>query len=183
MKYCRDTSTRGWILKPRRKWDGKTLDIEIELTGEADSNYATCTDTRRSVSGIVVKMEDTVVAVKSGMQKVVALSTTEAETIAIVQCVQELLYIMKLIESLKMKVRKPMIVYSDNKGAVDLINGWSIGGGTKHMDCRIMFLRELKEDGVIRVQWIPSGENPSDIFTKNVDRQTFLKHVKTICYE
>ena len=27
-----------------------------------------------------------------------------------------------------------MIVYSDNKGAVDLINGWSIGGGTKHMD-------------------------------------------------
>ena len=76
-----------------------------------------------------------------------------------------------------------MIVYSDNKGAVDLINGWSIGGGTKHMDCRIMFLRELKEDGVIRVQWIPTGESPSDIFTKNVDRQTFLKHVKTICNE
>jgi len=37
-----------------------------------------------------------------------------------------------------------MLVYSDNKGAVDLINGWSIGGGTKHMDCRIMFLRKLK---------------------------------------
>ena len=51
------------------------------------------------------------------------------------------------------------------------------------MDCRIMFLRELKKDGVIRVQWIPTGENPSDIFTKNVDRQTFLKHVKTICDE
>ena len=76
-----------------------------------------------------------------------------------------------------------MIEYSDNKGAVDLINGWSIGGGTKHMDCRIMFIRELKEDGVMRVQWIPSGENPSDIFTKIVDRQTFLKHVKTICDE
>ena len=141
MKYCVDTSSRGWILKPNREWDGKTQDIEFELTGEADSNYATCTDTRRSVSGIVVKLENTVIAVKSGMQKVVALSTTEAETIAIVQCVQELLYVMKLIESLKLKVRKPMLVYSDNKGAVDLINGWSIGGGTKHMDCRIMFLR------------------------------------------
>ena len=76
-----------------------------------------------------------------------------------------------------------MCIRDSNKGAVDLINGWSIGGGTKHMDCIIMFLRELKEDGVIRVQWIPTGENPSDIFTKNVDRQTFLKHVKTICNE
>ena len=76
-----------------------------------------------------------------------------------------------------------MLVYSNNKGVVDLINGWSIGGGTKHMDCRIMFLRELKENGTIRVQWIPSGSNPSDIFTKNVDKQTFLKHVKNICGE
>ena len=67
MKYCLDTPSRGWILKPSRKWDGKTQDIELELTGEADSNYATCKDTRRSVSGIVVKMQDTVIAVKSGM--------------------------------------------------------------------------------------------------------------------
>ena len=47
-----------------------------------------------------------------------------------------------------------MMVHSDNRGAVDLINGWSVGGGTKHMDCRIMYLRELKEKGIIRVQWI-----------------------------
>ena len=90
---------------------------------------------------------------------------------------------MKLIESLKLKVRKPMIVYSDNKGAVDLVNGWSIGGGTKHMDCRVMFLRELKENGTIRVQWIPSGDNPSDIYTKNVEKETFIKHARNICGE
>ena len=91
-----------------------------------------------------------------------ALSTTEAEIIALVQCVQEMLYVMKLIESLGLKVRKPMIMHSDNKGAVDLVNGWSVGGGTKHMDSRIMFLRELKEEGVIRVQWIPPNDNSSD---------------------
>ena len=56
---------------------------------------------------------------------------------------------MKLIESMKVKVRKPMIIYSDNRGAVDLVNGWSVGGGTKHIDVRIMFLRELKEDSII----------------------------------
>jgi hypothetical protein len=130
-----------------------------------------------------VELEDTIIAVKSGMQKIVALSVTEAEIIAIVQCVQEMLYIMRLIESLQLKVRKPMIVYSDNKGAIDLINGWSVGGGTKHMDCRIMFLRELKENETIRVLWIPTDENTSDVFTKNVDRKTFERHIKTICTE
>ena len=94
-----------------------------------------------------------------------------------------MVYIMKLVESLQLKVRKPMMVHSDNKGAVDLVNGWSIGGGTKHMDCRIMFLRELKEEGVIRVQWISTTENPADIYTKNLDTKTFLKHVKTVCEE
>ena len=45
---------------------------------------------------------------------------------------------------MNLKVRKLIIVYSDNKGSVDLINEWSVRGGTKHIDVRIMFLRELK---------------------------------------
>ena len=46
MKYCVDTSLRGWILK--RKQDGKTQDIELELTGVAVySNFATRTDTQK----------------------------------------------------------------------------------------------------------------------------------------
>ena len=51
------------------------------------------------------------------------------------------------------------------------------------MDVRIMFLRELKEASVLRIEWIPTAENESDIFTKNVDNQTFKKHVKNICEE
>ena len=117
------------------------------------------------------------------MQKIVALSVTEAEVIALVQCVQEMIYIIKLVESLGRKVRKPMMTNSDNKGAVDLVNGWSVGGGTKHMNCRIMYLRELKEEGIIRVQWIPSENNPSDIFTKNCSSELFEKQVKQICCE
>ena len=73
-------------------------------------------------------------AVKSGMQKIVALSTDEAEVIAMIQCVQEMLDVKKLIESLQLKVELPMIVECDNKGAVDLANGWSVGGNSKHID-------------------------------------------------
>ena len=43
-----------------------------------------------------------------------------------------------------------MIIYSANKGSIDLINEWSVGGGPKHMDYRIIFLSKLKEDEIRR---------------------------------
>ena len=129
------------------------------------------------MTGFVIWLEDAVVAVKSGMQKIVALSVTEAEVIAMVQCIQDMLYCKKVLESMELMVKLPMIIQVDNKGAVDLANGWSISGGTKHTEVRIAFVRELKEAGIIKVEWISTQDNEADIFTKNVDSVTFEKHV------
>ena len=115
------------------------------------------------------------------MQRIIALLVTEAEVIAMIQCVQEMLYVMKILESMQLTVKKPMIVYVNNKGAVDLANGWSIGGGTKHIDVRLMFIRQLKEQGIVAVKWKSGNENVADIFTKNVDNTLFQKHLPTFC--
>ena len=130
-----------------------------------------------------MEVEETIIAVKSGMQKIVALSVTEAEVIVFVQCVQEMMYIRKVIESMGLKVELPMQVEVDNKGAVDLVNGWSCSGGTKHMDVRIMFMRELKESKVIEVNWVATAENEADIFTKNTDGSTFATHMQKLVAE
>ena len=181
MKYCIDTRDKGWHLQPERTWNGIDKDFKFKIAGKADSNFATCEETRRSITGYYVTVEGSVVSCKSGMQKIVALSVTEAEVIALVMCVQEMLYVMKVLESMELQVDKPMIVQSDNKGAVDLANGWSVSGNTKHMEVRIMFLRELKENGTLQVKWIPTDENEADIFTKNVESKLFQKHVSTFC--
>ena len=110
------------------------------------------------------------------MQKIVAISVTEAEVIALVQFVQELMYMLKVLQSMLLKVELPFVVEVDNKGAIDLVNGWSSTGGTKHMDVRIMYLRELKEKKILKVVWQPTSENEADIFTKNVDS----KHLKSM---
>ena len=62
------------------------------------------------------------------------------------------MYVKKLIESLEMSVELPMIIECDNMGAVDLENGWSVGGNSKHIDVRHHFLRELKENGIVRIK-------------------------------
>ena len=76
------TKNRGWKLMPTRKWDKKDKQFEFRNSGKPDSDYTTCTHTRRSVTGYMVWFEGTLIPVRSVMQKVVALSTTEAELIA-----------------------------------------------------------------------------------------------------
>jgi hypothetical protein len=59
-----------------------------------------------------------------------------------------------------------MILEIDNKGAVVIINSFSVGGRTCHIDVRQSFLRELKEAKQLVVNWIPGLENSVDMFTK-----------------
>ena len=63
------------------------------------------------------------------------------------------------MESLELKVKLPIILEVDNKGTVDLINNWSVGGRTMHVETRQLFLRRMKEQGVFQVKWVKGDEN------------------------
>ena len=181
MQYAVTTPERGLKLKPNRTWDGKDKSFKFIIGGRSDSNFATCPDTRRSVSGWRVMLENCPITMKSAMQKIVALSVTEAELFAAVQCAQDMLFVMRILKSMQLQVELPMILEVDNKGAVDIANNWSVSGRTKHIDTKQYFLRQMKEEGIIKVIWIPGIINDSDIFTKNLPGVDFRKHAKIFC--
>lgn len=83
----------------------------------------------------------------------------------------------RLLTSMGLKVKLPMLLEMDNKGAVDLANNYSVGGRTRHVDVRFFYLRELKEEGLMVIKHVPGVDNDADIFTKNVDAQTFERHL------
>ena len=90
--------------------------------GRSDSNYATNKEIRKIVSGIEVTLNGTPVVMCSARQKIVALFVTEAKLIALALVVQEMLYVLRLLELMKLQMQKLMIVKCDNKGAVDICN-------------------------------------------------------------
>ena len=149
--FLTKTKGKGWILEPNRTWDKRDKGFKFKINGKPDSDYATCTETRRSVTGYMVWLEGALISIRSVMQKIVALSSAKAELIALVMCVQEMMLVKKLIESLELQVELPMLVQCDNKAAVDLVNGHQSAGGTKHIDVRLHYARELKEAGIIKV--------------------------------
>jgi hypothetical protein len=119
------------------------------------------------------------VVIKSGQQPTVALSTTESEGAAGVSRVQDLLHCMRIIESIGLKVKKPMRLNINNRGTVDLFNSWSVTGRTRHIAVQICFIRELREAGVLKIVWYPGDKMPSDILTKNLARPLLERHTRT----
>lgn len=176
LAYIMGTSNRGLVIRPARVWDG-SKDFVFVIHGRSDSNYASDVDDRRSVTGCRTFLEGSPVCMRSATQRHVTLSVTEAEGAAGVTEAQDMLYVANVLESLGLKVQYPMVLELDNKGAVDLANSWSVGGRTRHVDVRMYFLRELKDQGKIVIRHISGEDNDADIFTKNTDRAVFNKHV------
>ena len=181
IRYVRGTPTRGLLLKPVGTWDGKDKSFKFVIRGRSDSNYATDRDTRRSVTGTVVYLNEAPIIFGSVTQKHVTLSVTEAELAAGVSLVQDMMYTYRVVTSMGLQVELPMLVEMDNSGAKDLANSWSVGGRTRHVDVRMFFLRELKEDGMITIKHVPGNDNEADIFTKNVEAASLHNHVKMLC--
>ena len=117
------------------------------------------------------------VSFRSLTQKTVTLSVTEAESAAGVMVAQDMLHIMRLLISLGLKVKLPMVLEMDNQGAVDLANNWSVGGRTRHVDVRNYFLRDLKDEGTLVIRHVPGDDNDADIFTKNVTAAIHERHI------
>ena len=107
------------------------------------------------------------------MQKIVALSITEAKLVQIVECAQDMLFMKQLLNEMDLEVEFSMILETDNQGAIDIVNNWLSSGQTRHIDCRLKFLCELKEANILRLIWRSGKNNKIDALTKNLPGPDF----------
>ena len=176
MKYVIGIKNHGHVLSPNQIWNGEK-ELEFCIHGRSDSDCATNKDDRKSISGGRVFLDGSPVIFRSSTQKFVTLSVMEAQSVAGIMIVQDMLYVYHLLLSLGLRVELPMLLEMDNKGAVDLANNWSVGGLTRHVDVRNFFLRELKDKGLPVIKHVSGEDNDADIFMKNTSVQIFNKHV------
>ena len=167
MEYCLNTPNRGYFIKPNREWDDTDPDFLFDIEGWSDSSYAEHPETRKSVSGNTVKLLGVPVVTKSSTQTGVKLSVTESELDGAVSCAQYMMFVYKILISLCLKVKLPMILYVDNTGVRELINGWGISGRTRHIQVKELWLRELRLAGLIKIVYIPGKLMCSDALRKD----------------
>ncbi|WJX42094.1 hypothetical protein P8452_29365 [Trifolium repens] len=144
------------------------------LEGYVDADYAGNVDTRKSLSGFVFTLFGTAVTWKANQQSVVALSTTQAEYIALVEGVKEAIWLKGMIG--EMGISQGCVkIHCDSQSASHLANHQVYHERTKHIDIRLHFVRDMIETKEIMVEKIATEENPADMFTKSLPRAKF-KH-------
>ncbi len=104
----------------------------------------------------------------------VATSTLEAEYIALLETVQEVLWFQCLIKEIRIN-QETITIYINNKGTMDFARNAQFSQRTKHIDIQYHFIREHLESGLIKLEYILMAKNIADIFTKSLNKPQFEK--------
>ncbi|XP_041564465.1 secreted RxLR effector protein 161-like [Drosophila elegans] len=138
-----------------------------DLVGYADADWAANIDDRRSFSGFAFKFAGAAISWECRKQRTVALSSTEAEYMALFDSSKEAVHLRSFLQEILGQL-KTTIIYNDNQGAGQLTRNPVFHKRTKHVDIRHHFIRELVEEGTISVNYIPTTEMSADILTKGL---------------
>ena len=163
MRYIRGTTDLVLTFKQGYKF---------EVKGYCDSDYASDLDRRRSITGYVFQVGGNKVSWRSGLQHIVALSTTEAEYMTLVEATKEGLWLKGITSEFRIEQKK-VEIFCDSQSALSLAQNSVIHERTKHIDVRLHFIRDVVVDGLVVVSKIGTLENPADILTKSVPVQKF----------
>ena len=127
-------------------------------------------DSRKSTTGYVFTIGGTTVSWISKLQKVVALSTKEAEYVVATEASKEMIWLQIFMEELGKKQENNRL-YCDSESAIHLAKNSSFHSKNKNIQLRYHFIRFVLEDGHLKLEKIHTSHNPADMLTKGVTRE------------
>ena len=172
-----------YLLKTRDfkiTWSTEEGDIAANridrMWGAVDASFAADPITRRSHSGFLIFNNGGAISWKSGLQKMVTLSSCESEFVGLCGAVVEIRYLRQLMEELGRPQEPGTVLWEDNKACIILAEGeTSSGGRSKHVDVKFRYTAESVKQGVVSVRYISTAWNYADIMTKPLGKIQFAR--------
>ncbi|XP_047270365.1 secreted RxLR effector protein 161-like [Capsicum annuum] len=144
--------------------------VKNEVTAYCDADWASYSNSRKSITGYFVKLGDSIVSWKSKKQNTISRSSAEAEYRSIAATVVELIWLQGLMKEIKVDIELPTVIHTDSKSAMQIAYNPVYHERTKHIEIVCHFIRENINKGSMAVNYIPTKEQPTDILTKGLNR-------------
>ncbi|CAK9813843.1 Retrovirus-related Pol polyprotein from transposon TNT 1-94 [Anthophora plagiata] len=138
------------------------------VKGYVDADWANCPIDRRSYTGYAFILGGNPVAWESRKQRTVALSSTEAEYMALSEAAKQATYMQRFLKELEYGGNDEIVIFCDNNGARKIAENPVYHGRTKHIDVRHHYVREVLSRGILRVEYVSTDAMASDFLTKGV---------------
>lgn len=165
LRYVKRTTHFGMVHSEDRK--------NNVLNGYLDSDLAGQLDDRRSTSGMVFYLNDSVITWVSQKQRCVALSSCETEFMAAAAAACQAIWLRNVLNQVTAEIMGPVVLCIDNRSAIDLAKNPIFHGRSKHIDVRYHFISECVERGEIILRHVNSNEQRADIMTKTLIKNKF----------
>lgn len=167
LRYLKET--KNYVLKFKKG--------DLELRGYVDADWANCSLDRKSYTGFIFKLCGSVISWQSAKQKTVALSSTEAEYMALSEACREAIYLRNLLYEL-ISYNKCITLFNDNQSALNLSVDASNHKRSKHIDVRHHYIREAVSNKVVKTLYLQTDEMPADIMTKGLRKEKHYEFLK-----
>lgn len=146
---------------------------EVIVSAWADADWASDRVDRKSITGWVAMINGDPVSWASKKQKVVALSTCEAELYAESAVIQETLWLKDLLSEISLRVPSPPLIHGDNQSTIGLSKNGIKSERTKHVAIKYAHIFDEVSKENVRLKWVPSAEQLADIFSKALGRPVY----------
>jgi hypothetical protein len=146
----------------------------VELQGYTDSDWAGSAVDRKSTSGCCFSLGSTMITWFNRKQTSVALSSVEAEYMAVSMASCEAIWLHKLLTGLFDQELEPTVIYCDNQSCIKLSENLVFHDRSKHIEIRYHFIRDRIQKGAVKLQYISTDEQVADILTKPLEKGKFV---------
>jgi len=148
---------------------------DSQLVTYVDASYPGDRDNRSSLSGGSLQYAGAAVAAFCKMQKVVVLSSAEAEYMALAMIIRRLLVLLEILAFLGEQQDEPSRVLEDNQPTIRIANNSLSARLSNHIDVRAHYIRQVIASGRVVLEYCPTADNIADMFTKPLARMLFRK--------
>ena len=144
--------------------------------GYADASYGNA-DKRKSISGYIFLAGNGAITWSSRKQVSVALSSTEAEYVALSEAAREACWLRNLYGELGLLQGEiPTMIWGDNEGLIAMAKNLQFHKRSKHIEIRWHWVRDLVQASKICVESVRDPEQVADVLTKALPRPKHQKH-------